>query len=90
MGGILLGYLADRFGRIPALILCNLIGAVAGIITTFSFNFPVFAFSRFLMGMAFDNCFTLMYILGEFDNVPMACVDARCQANNYQTDNDGK
>jgi MFS family permease len=73
VGGILLGYLADRFGRIPALILCNLIGAVAGIITTFSFNFPVFAFSRFLMGMAFDNCFTLMYILGELqidiDNV---------------------
>lgn len=64
VGGILLGYLADRFGRIPALILCNLIGAVAGIITTYSYTFELFAFSRFLMGMAFDNCFVFMYILG--------------------------
>lgn len=65
VGGILLGFIADRFGRIPALILCNLLGAVAGVITAFSQEFGVFAFSRFLMGMAFDNCFTLMYILGK-------------------------
>ncbi|XP_046454856.1 organic cation transporter protein-like [Daphnia pulex] len=63
IGGIVLGYIADRFGRIPALILCNLTGALAGIITTFSTTFGLFAFSRFLMGIAFDNSFTLMYIL---------------------------
>ena len=63
-GGLLLGYIADRYGRIPALVLCNLIGALAGVITAFSYNFIVFAFSRFLLGVAFDNCFTLMYILG--------------------------
>ena len=68
-GGILLGFLADRLGRIPALIMCNLIGAVAGIITTYSYSFALFAFSRFLMGMAFDNCFTLMYILGRLGHV---------------------
>lgn len=64
VGGIVLGFIADRFGRIPALILCNLIGALAGVITTVSTTFGLFAFSRFLMGMAFDNCFTLIYILG--------------------------
>ncbi|EFX84114.1 hypothetical protein DAPPUDRAFT_21975, partial [Daphnia pulex] len=63
VGGIVLGYIADRFGRIPALMLCNLTGALAGIITTFSTTFGLFAFSRFLMGIAFDNSFTLMYIL---------------------------
>ncbi|XP_057381734.1 organic cation transporter protein-like [Daphnia carinata] len=63
IGGIVLGYIADRFGRIPALILCNLIGALAGIITAVSNSFGLFAFSRFLMGIAFDNAFTLMYIL---------------------------
>jgi MFS family permease len=65
VGGIVLGYVADRFGRIPALILCNLTGALAGIITAFSTTFGLFAFSRFLMGIAFDNSFTLMYILGK-------------------------
>ncbi|XP_032796189.2 organic cation transporter protein [Daphnia magna] len=63
VGGIVLGYIADRFGRIPALILCNLIGALAGIITAVSKSFGLFTFSRFLMGIAFDNSFTLMYIL---------------------------
>lgn len=67
VGGIVLGYIADRFGRIPALILCNLIGALAGIITAVSKSFGLFTFSRFLMGIAFDNSFTLMYILGEFE-----------------------
>ena len=62
-GGILLGIIADRFGRIPALILCNMIGALAGIITAFSYNFGAFAFSRFLMGFAFDNCFMMIYII---------------------------
>ncbi|KAK4014106.1 hypothetical protein OUZ56_026651 [Daphnia magna] len=63
VGGIALGYIADRFGRIPALILCNLIGGLAGITTAVSNSFELFAFSRFLMGIAFDNSFTLMYIL---------------------------
>ncbi len=74
VGGIVLGYIADHFGRIPALILCNLIGALAGVITTFSTNFGLFAFSRFLMGIAFDNSFTLMYILGKI-NRKLICFD---------------
>ena len=65
IGGIISGYTADRFGRLPALILCNMFCAVAGVLTYFSHNFELFAFSRFVMGMGFDNCFTLMYILGK-------------------------
>lgn len=65
VGGILLGFIADSFGRIPALILCNLIGALAGVITAISTSFSLFVFSRFLIGITFDNALMLMYILGK-------------------------
>ncbi|KAK2704056.1 organic cation transporter protein-like [Artemia franciscana] len=63
VGGIVIGAVADRYGRIPALIASNLVAAAGGIISSFSMNFLVFALSRFLMGIAFDNCFTMMYII---------------------------
>uniref|UniRef100_A0A1A9X3B2 Major facilitator superfamily (MFS) profile domain-containing protein n=1 Tax=Glossina brevipalpis TaxID=37001 RepID=A0A1A9X3B2_9MUSC len=63
MGGLLFGWWADRYGRIPSLIACNLMGCTAGIITAYVQNFWQFAIVRFLMGFAFDNCFTMMYIL---------------------------
>ena len=33
-GGLLFGYIADRYGRIPALAGCNLMGFVAGKLST--------------------------------------------------------
>ncbi|XP_055534267.1 organic cation transporter protein [Wyeomyia smithii] len=63
VGGLLFGWIADRYGRIPALAGCNVIGFVAGVATAFVANFWQFAFCRFLVGFAFDNCFTMMYIL---------------------------
>ncbi|ETN60286.1 hypothetical protein AND_008086 [Anopheles darlingi] len=63
-GGLLFGWIADRYGRIPALAGCNLIGFVAGVATAFVGNFWQFSLCRFLVGFAFDNCFTMMYILG--------------------------
>lgn len=66
VGGLLFGWIADRWGRIPALVWCNVIGFVAGIATAFSPSFWIFAFCRFLVGFAFDNCFTMMYILCKF------------------------
>ena len=64
-GGLLFGWIADRYGRIPALAGCNSIGFVAGIATAFVSNFWQFSLCRFLVGFAFDNCFTMMYILGK-------------------------
>ncbi|KAG5868463.1 hypothetical protein JTB14_020640 [Gonioctena quinquepunctata] len=63
LGGLVFGWIADRFGRIPALVGTNTIGLVGGIATTFCSSFWAFSFCRFLVGMAFDNCFTMMYIL---------------------------
>ncbi|KAM7358921.1 organic cation transporter protein-like [Cochliomyia hominivorax] len=63
VGGLLFGWIADKFGRIPSLIGCNLVGFVAGVATAFVTNFWQFALMRFFVGFAFDNCFTMMYIL---------------------------
>lgn len=66
MGGLLFGWIADRYGRIPALIGTNMAGLIGGIATASSGTFWFFCLCRFLVGMAFDNCFTMMYILGKF------------------------
>ncbi|XP_043271469.1 organic cation transporter protein-like [Venturia canescens] len=62
-GGLIFGWIADRYGRIPALVGTNMAGFVAGVMTAFATNFWQFAVCRFLVGLAFDNCFTMMYIL---------------------------
>ena len=67
-GGLIFGWIADRYGRIPALVGTNLVGFLAGIATVFSGNFWEFAVCRFFYGFAFDNCFTMMYILGKLQS----------------------
>ncbi|KAG4075818.1 hypothetical protein HA402_003644 [Bradysia odoriphaga] len=62
-GGLSLGWIADRFGRVPALVAANVVGGAAGIITAFANSFWTFTVCRYFAGFAFDNCFTLMYIL---------------------------
>lgn len=57
-------WIADHYGRIPALAGCNIIGFIAGVSTAFVGNFWQFSLCRFFVGFAFDNCFTMMYILG--------------------------
>ncbi|KAJ2944014.1 hypothetical protein O0L34_g8340 [Tuta absoluta] len=63
VGGLLFGWLADRFGRVPALVGANLIGCVGGVLTIFTSGLWDFAICRFLVGMSYDSCFILMYIL---------------------------
>ena len=65
VGGLLFGWMADRFGRIPALVGTNLVGFAAGVATAFSYSFVSFTVCRFFVGFAFDNVFTMMYILGK-------------------------
>ncbi|CAK1588466.1 unnamed protein product [Parnassius mnemosyne] len=63
VGGFLIGWVADRFGRIPAAVSANMIGCVAGVVTIFARNFIEFSVCRFLMGMSYDNCLMMIYLL---------------------------
>ncbi|CAB3221125.1 unnamed protein product [Arctia plantaginis] len=62
-GGVVFGWIADNLGRIPALIGSNLIGAIGGITTIYTSGLWDFIFCRFLVGMSYDNCFMIAYIL---------------------------
>lgn len=63
VGGFLVGWVADRFGRIPAAVCSNMIGAIAGTASIFVNNFTEFAICRFFMGMSYDNCMMMTYLL---------------------------
>ncbi|XP_048004281.1 solute carrier family 22 member 3-like [Leguminivora glycinivorella] len=61
LGGILLGYFADKFGRIPALLVSNILGCVGGVAMTLTTGFWDFSVCRFLVGMSCDGCFLFIY-----------------------------
>ncbi|CAH2990354.1 unnamed protein product [Chilo suppressalis] len=63
VGGIFFGWLADTFGRVPALVGTNMMGCIGGVASIFTTGLWDFAFCRFLVGMAYDSCFMMMYIL---------------------------
>ncbi|CAK1554643.1 unnamed protein product [Leptosia nina] len=63
VGGFLIGWIADRYGRIPAIVSCNLIGFVGGVISIFATDFLQFSACRFLFGISYDNCMMMMYLL---------------------------
>ena len=65
-GMIFFGWFADAYGRMPAIVLSNIICLLCGMATPF---FPAsisFIILRFLMGLAFNTFFTVPYILGRF------------------------
>lgn len=63
VGGFVIGWLADRYGRIPGAVISNLIGCVGGIATIFAKDFVQFSICRFFTGFAYDNCMIMTYIL---------------------------
>lgn len=62
-GGVVVGWVADRFGRLPAAVLSNLFGCVAGIASSFATNIIYFSVCRFFVGMAYDNNMTMTYLI---------------------------
>lgn len=66
VGTITFGYLSDRIGRLPCLLMATLAGASGDFITSFVYTLPWFAFSRFVSGLSTDTMYYLMYILGEY------------------------
>lgn len=63
IGGFLIGWVADWYGRLPAAVYSTLIGCLGGILTTFARNFTEFSIYRFIAGMAYDNCMMMAYLI---------------------------
>ncbi|XP_057336891.1 carcinine transporter-like [Microplitis mediator] len=63
IGGFIFGYIADHYGRIPALVSCNAVGFFASVATAFCDNFWTFALARLVVGSSFDNCFNILFII---------------------------
>ncbi|VVC99848.1 unnamed protein product [Leptidea sinapis] len=62
-GSLLFGWISDSFGRLPATTVSNMFGCVSGITSIFSTNIIDFSVSRFVMGMAYDRCMMMPYLL---------------------------
>lgn len=63
IGGISTGWISDRFGRLPAAIACNVIGCIGGVLSAFSRNFIEFVLCRIIMGISYDNCLMMAYLI---------------------------
>ncbi|XP_043271479.1 carcinine transporter-like isoform X2 [Venturia canescens] len=63
IGGFIFGYIADHYGRIPALVSCNAVGFFASVATAFCNSFWSFALARLIVGTSFDNCFNILFII---------------------------
>lgn len=63
IGGLIYGYIADHYGRISALVACNIVGFLASVATAFCNSFWSFTLVRIVTGMTFDNCFNILFII---------------------------
>ncbi|XP_046745588.1 carcinine transporter-like isoform X2 [Diprion similis] len=63
IGGFIFSFIADNYGRLPALVACNTVGFFASIVSGFSDSFWSFCLCRFIAGTAFDNCFNIIFII---------------------------
>lgn len=65
LGSLGLGVMSDHVGRLPVLILANMLALAGNVATVFTSGLPEFAFCRMVTGLATDNNFVMMYIIGE-------------------------
>ncbi|KAH8302812.1 hypothetical protein KR044_010843 [Drosophila immigrans] len=73
VGGLIFGYAADHWGRLPTVMLSNLCGLIGGILSAFCKSFLWFSITRFVVGLAMDNCCIPMYVL------MMECLHPKCR-----------
>ncbi|KAH8302815.1 hypothetical protein KR044_010888, partial [Drosophila immigrans] len=57
------GHLADRIGRVSALVSSCGLAFFGSVFSSFATSFMGFAISRFFVGASYDTCFTMIYIL---------------------------
>ncbi|XP_031370950.1 carcinine transporter-like [Apis dorsata] len=63
LGGLIFGWLGDKYGRIPAVVVSNLLGFIGGLATIYIHTFWQFCVCRFIVGVSFDSTFVFAYIL---------------------------
>ncbi|XP_030372130.1 carcinine transporter [Scaptodrosophila lebanonensis] len=63
VGSLWFGWFGDRCGRLAAVVSSCAIAIVGSFITSLSNEFSSFATARFIVGLSFDTCFTMIYIL---------------------------
>ncbi|PNF15619.1 hypothetical protein B7P43_G15976 [Cryptotermes secundus] len=63
LGSLGLGVMSDHVGRLPVLILANMLALAGNVATVFTSGLPEFAFCRMVTGLATDNNFVMMYII---------------------------
>ncbi|XP_042882821.1 solute carrier family 22 member 21-like [Penaeus japonicus] len=63
VGSPVLGWAADAWGRLPVIVLTNVVGGVAGICSAFCSSFVSFTIFRFIVGMTYDTHYNAVYIL---------------------------
>jgi len=62
-GMLFFGWFSDSFGRLPTIMVSNLLAGVVGVVTPFVTSHIPFLILRFAMGLAFNTFFTAPYIL---------------------------
>lgn len=66
-GTSIFSYLSDRYGRVPILIVTNVLACFSGVLSAYSFSLTMFATTRFVYGMAYNTQFTqAMVLISEF------------------------
>ena len=68
-GTLFFGWFSDYKGRLPTIIISNIIAFVTGIAIPFVSNAATFLALRFTMGLSFTTHFYTVYILGEFRQI---------------------
>ena len=63
-GVLVFGWFSDTYGRLPTIMISNIIALVAGIVTPFITGYYSFLALRFSMGLAYNTFITAPYILG--------------------------
>ncbi|XP_067013677.2 organic cation transporter protein isoform X2 [Anabrus simplex] len=63
IGTLALGVLSDRTGRLPTLVVANVLALLGNLATAFVTSLPDFGAARFLAGLATDANFFMMYII---------------------------
>jgi len=62
-GMLFFGWFCDHYGRLPTIIITNLLSMITGLLTPFATGHTTFFIIRFLMGLSFNTFFTVPYTL---------------------------